>query len=80
MLFEASILCYDAKWMLSDPEIIPNSPDRSFSQRTLGTLALEAAVFRRGFCKARLCRGEYRSQPCNRQHRAIRLFSGRQRS
>jgi hypothetical protein len=26
MIFEAGVLCYDAKWRLSDPEIVPDSP------------------------------------------------------
>jgi hypothetical protein len=39
MIFEASILCYDAKWMPSDPEIIPNSPEL-----ILGTDVLQLAI------------------------------------
>jgi hypothetical protein len=39
MIFEASRLCYVAKWMPDDPEIIPDSPEL-----ILGTEALQLAI------------------------------------
>jgi hypothetical protein len=36
MIFEAARLCYDAKWMDPDPEIIPASPDLILSTEGIG--------------------------------------------
>jgi hypothetical protein len=35
MIFEAGILCYDATWMPTDPEIVPSSPPLVFHHDTL---------------------------------------------